>query len=362
VAALKRGGLALFVLLEAHCGARSDLGPATAECLPGEAEPCEIAQGPGARECDARGHWGVCAAAGPVIDGSGGRAGAGTGSGSPSGGTGASDGVGGTVGSSGTAGGTAIGGGSAGVAGGASGGSGGNAPLTCAEGAEHEFYVITPLDVLYRIEPDTLEILSEAMVALQDLNSLALAADGTLYAGSWYGELDTIDVASATIEHQPFDPYQYGNNEGVCIGWADALPQAQDGALLMSMDGQGLYAVDRTTFELATLGNTSGVCEVVGDPNGRLFGLGTNAESSSAAIYELDTSAYQLIDEIVLPGATWASHDIAYFQGALYAFGGGDESTEVYRVEVGTPLHDQLIVELGELPFDVIGAGARSCP
>ncbi len=341
MAALRRGGLVLLVLLGGtDCGARSDLELATEDCVPGQVEPCEIAQRAGARLCDESGHWGACATMDPVT-GSGGSTAPGTGGGSASGGTVVSGGTGTVIGGTGTmvggsgavVGGTGAvvgGGGTTGVAGGGSGGLGGGGPLTCAQGAANEFYVISPDDVLYRIDPETLEVLSQTTLPLQDLNSLALTADGTLYASSWYGELDTIDVANGTIEHQPFDPYQYGNNEGVCIGWADVLPEAPDGALLMSMGGFELYAIDEATLAADALGNTSGACEIVGAEDGRVFALATNADSTVASIEELDSSDYQMNDEILLPGTTWSSHDIAYFQGALYAFGGGAGTTTVY--------------------------------
>jgi hypothetical protein len=129
----------------------------------------------------------------------------------------------------------------------------------------------------------------------------------------------------------------------------------------MSMGEDELYAVDPTTLVATLLAPTSsGACELVGDPSGRLFGVTTSI--AGASIIEIDTTTYQIVDELPMPGTTWTIYDIAYFQGSLYAFAGGSGSTVVYRVSGGTPLQDQAIEQLGVLPFDVVGAGARSCP
>jgi outer membrane protein assembly factor BamB len=348
VAALRSGSVAvLAVLAGTHC-ARS-LPGVELECVPGESSGCQVAGSVGTRACGDDGRFGKCTIARthPPTAGGGGAVIPGSAGSTP--GPSGQGGLGGAVGAQ----------------------PAGEAPrVGCDHGAAHELYVLSGSTV-YAIDATTLEALSERGLSLEDQSSLALTDDGTLYVGGWYGDLHTVDPSTGATKVMPFDPGSGATfREGPLVGWADTLPQAPDGALFMSRAYAGsgeLYLIDQVDFSYSLLASFQlADFQVVGGEDGRLFALSVDERDRFASILEIDTSDYQVIEELELPGESFWIHAMAYLEGALYVFNtSGDDddplSSEVYRVVTGKPLRSQSIQSLGVLPFSVNGAGARLC-
>jgi len=356
----------LLAVMLTHC-ARTGL-PLYGECEAGE--DCDVAGGAGNFGAGARGGrpgmMGSGASAGtpPIFGGQGGvGALGGVGQGGLSvGGAGSS--AGGFAGLGGlTNGGSAGSSGSAGD-GGSAGSSGGAPALFCDDGAELELFVLSSDEAVVQLDPETLAVVNQHPLQPPNQNTLAMASDGRLFLGSWFGDLYTIDPVSGAVQQTSFDPTTGGFTDGFCVGWADSLPQAAQGALLINRNlppSQEIYSLDPDTLEYALLGVLGAErAELVGDEQGQLFALATEGVSS-AKIFQIDASSFQVVDEVALPGTTWSGYDIAY-AGALYVFGTGGGTTNAYRISAAAPLHDQPQEALGQLDFAVIGAGARVCP
>ncbi len=346
--------------------ARTSLLPS--DCAPADTRLCEATGRIGVQVCNRDGTWGDC----EPNDGAGGYAGGGVPDAGPSM-AGVANAT--SVGGSGVigpidAGGTAGAGGGEGGAGGSGGESTTPVPIHagCAPDDKNEFYLLSQAGDLYRFDPDTLELsLPVTLSAAAQANSLALQADGTLFLATDSGGLLTVDSVTGTCTPTAFDTSVWGTDAFLTVGAGDAATDGGAGSLYVTRDTSAtdteLYTLDLGSYArtlLKTFTNGTGP-EVTQGDDGRLFGLAYF--QSDAAIAEYDTSTYDLIRLLWLPtGNGWYGFDIVFLSGDLFAFGGaGSEAANVYRTGT-SPLIGPDGENLGAVPINVIGAGARPCP
>lgn len=258
-------------------------------------------------------------------------------------------------------------GGMPGVAGGGAGaasmaGAGGapqQSPL-CDPGERAVLYLLNDLSGLLRIDADTLELLSEVQVGLDALNSLAVTANGTVYAtaGLSVYRIDAVsgravnvnlDVAgligdvSLTIGYAPVDPVIFG--ESLLVAHADAAGEID------------LYVASLRSFVPLWRHHFDGLSEYpepVVDPAGRTFAM------LSQGLIEYDPGTLTQLGSLPVPGLPQAwSGDCAYLSGQLFAVYAESASlSRIYRAQVAPDVGDSSIQELGTLSERIIGAGA----
>lgn len=364
-----RRGCGLAVLaalaLASACGRSSvDAG----ECSEPQTEACVRDNGkPGIRQCF-DGMWSEC--------GRGSLPGAGSGGGG-SGGSGGS-GQGGTAGraSAGDAGrggrpiepmGGVSSGGLAGFAGEQAAGSGGdagaggegNASLFCDQNEQAVLYLLSQQDVLYRLDADTLETLSQVQLTVNGLNSLAVTRNGTVYATAGL-ELYRVSASTGQAVNVGLDVGGLSGTASLTIGYAPTDPVLSGESLLMAhldLDQEiDLYVVPLSSFVPLWRHHFEDLLdypEPLSAPNGRTFAL------VSDGFVEYDPGIYVELGTLPVPGLVggW-SGDSAYLSGYLFAIYDQGEHSRIYRAQVMPQLEDSSMQNLGTFPAVVIGAGA----
>jgi hypothetical protein len=256
-------------------------------------------------------------------------------------------------------GGGVAGGGGAGVGGTAGAGGQPGQSLFCDASQRAVLYLLSDQSTLFRIDADTLEPLGQVQVGVSGANSLAVTANGTVYATAGL-ELYQIDPLSGqtvnvnlvanfsgefslTIGYAPVDPVLFG--EALLLAHADPTGEID----LYAVPLKSLVPLWRHHFyDLAEYP------EPLVDPTGRTFAM------ISEGLVEYDPGTLTKLGTLPVPGLPQAwSGDSAYLSGYLFAaYAESSSSSRIYRAQVMADLGDSPLREVGNLPIAVVGAGA----
>jgi hypothetical protein len=220
-------------------------------------------------------------------------------------------------------------------------------------------YLLSDQSTLFRFDADTLEPLGQVQVGISGANSLAVTANGTVYATAGL-ELYQVDPLSGrtvnvnlvanfsgdfslTIGYAPVDPVLFG--EALLLAHADPTGEID----LYAVPLNSLVPLWRHHFyDLAEYP------EPLVDPTGRTFAM------ISEGLVEYDPGTLTKLGTLPVPGLTQAwSGDSAYLSGYLFAaYAESSSSSRIYRAQVMADLGDSPLREVGNLPIAVVGAGA----
>jgi hypothetical protein len=221
-------------------------------------------------------------------------------------------------------------------------------------------YLLSDQSTLLRVDADTLEWLGEVQVGVSALNSLAVTANGTVYATAGL-ELYRVDPLSGQAVNVGLDVAGFSGGTSLTIGYAPVDPVIFGEALLIAhADSAGeidLYVVPLQSFVPLWRHHFDDLDEnpeAVVDPAGRTFAL------ISQGFVEYDPGTLTELASLAVPGLPQAgSGDSAYLSGYLFAvYAQRSGGSRLYRVQVLLDLDDSPIHELGTLPVAIVGAGA----
>lgn len=258
-------------------------------------------------------------------------------------------------------GGGVAGGGAAGVAGMAGAGGQPNRSLFCDASQRAVLYLLSDQSALFRIDADTLEPLGEVQVGISGANSLAVTANGTVYATAGLA-LYQVDALSGQAVNVNLVVANLSGDFSLTIGYAPVDPVLFGDALLLAhADPTGeidLYAVPLQSSFVPLwrhhFDDLDEYPEPLVDPTGRTFAM------ISEGFVEYDPGTLTKLGTLPVPGLPQAwSGDSAYLSGYLFAvYAESASSSRIYRAQVVANLGDSPINELGNLPIAVVGAGA----
>lgn len=251
-------------------------------------------------------------------------------------------------------------GGVAGVAGIAGAGGQPNRSLFCEASERAVLYLLSGQSTLFRMDADTLERLGQVQVGVSGLNSLAVTANGTVYATAGL-ELYRVDAFSGQAVNVNLDVADFSGDSSLTIGYAPVDPVIFGEALLVAhADSAGeidLYVAPLQSFVPLWrhhFDDLNEYPEAVVEPAGRTFAM------ISEGFVEYDPGTLTELGSLAVPGLPQASAgDAAYLSGYLFAvYAESSGASRLYRVQVLADLEDSPIHELATLPVAIIGAGA----